>query len=114
MGSRRGSVMITNPLRPIPSDATIRRNTPPTRTGGVPACQPSAGAADEVDPTVSKTRRKHAMLALQDLGETLTELRPDRLAALALPERLAEAYSNCTQADVATKRDAGRCSSLVG
>lgn len=33
------------------------------------------------------------MLALQDLGETLTELKPDRLAALALPERLAEAIA---------------------
>src|SRR6266478_3233161 len=48
---------------------------------------------DKADPTVSKTRRKQAMLALQDLGETLTELRPDRLAALALPERLAEAIA---------------------
>ena len=33
------------------------------------------------------------MLALQDLGETLTELSPARLAALALPERLAEAIA---------------------
>jgi ribosome-associated protein len=33
------------------------------------------------------------MLALQDLGETLTELKPERLAALALPERLAEAIA---------------------
>ncbi len=45
------------------------------------------------DPPVSKTRRKHAMLALQDLGEALTELNPARLAALALPERLAEAIA---------------------
>ena len=54
---------------------------------------PSAEPDNKADPTVSKTRRKHAMLALQDLGEKLTELRPDRLAALALPERLAEAIA---------------------
>ncbi len=54
------------------------------------------GESDEPladDPPVSKTRRKHAMLALQDLGEALTELNPARLAALALPERLAEAIA---------------------
>jgi ribosome-associated protein len=55
--------------------------------------EPSAEPDDKVDSTVSKTRRKHAMLALQDLGETLTGLKPDRLAALELPERLAEAIA---------------------
>src|ERR1700690_1257374 len=54
---------------------------------------PSAAPGDKADPPVSKTRRKHAMLALQDLGEALTELNPARLAALALPERLAEAIA---------------------
>lgn len=54
---------------------------------------PSVEPDDKVDAAVSKTRRKHAMLALQDLGETLTELKPERLAALALPERLAEAIA---------------------
>jgi ribosome-associated protein len=39
----------------------------------------------------SKTRRKAAMHALQDLGEALVLLTPERLAALALPERLADA-----------------------
>ena len=39
----------------------------------------------------SKTRRKQAMHALQDLGERLAELTPERLAQLALPERLASA-----------------------
>ncbi len=55
--------------------------------------KPSATAGHEVDAPVSKTRRKHAMLALQDLGEVLTELNPARLAALELPERLAEAIA---------------------
>jgi ribosome-associated protein len=44
--------------------------------------------ADEV---ISKTRRKRAMHALQDLGEALVELNAERLAALDLPEPLREA-----------------------
>ena len=39
----------------------------------------------------SKTRRKHAMHALQDLGEALVALDPKRLNALDLPERLVDA-----------------------
>jgi ribosome-associated protein len=39
----------------------------------------------------SKTRRKHAMHALQDLGEALVALDPRRLADLDLPERLVDA-----------------------
>jgi ribosome-associated protein len=39
----------------------------------------------------SKTRRKAAMHALQDLGEAMVLLTPQRLAVLALPERLADA-----------------------
>jgi ribosome-associated protein len=39
----------------------------------------------------SKTRRKAAMHALQDLGEAMVLLTPARLAALELPERLADA-----------------------
>ena len=39
----------------------------------------------------SKTRRKAAMHALQDLGEALVGLDPSRLAELDLPERLVEA-----------------------
>jgi ribosome-associated protein len=57
------------------------------------------------DPILSKTRRKQAMLALQDLGEALTELSPTRLAALELPERLAEAI---TTARKLTRHEARR------
>jgi ribosome-associated protein len=39
----------------------------------------------------SKTRRKHAMHALQDLGEALIALDPRRLNDLDLPERLVDA-----------------------
>jgi len=64
-----------------------------------------AAAADADDATnvpdaplaPSKTRRKAAMHALQDLGEALIELAPRRLADLAaeveLPERLVEAIT---------------------
>jgi ribosome-associated protein len=47
-----------------------------------------AAAADEAP---SKTRRKHAMHALQDLGEALVALDPRRLKELELPERLVDA-----------------------
>lgn len=46
---------------------------------------------DQPDPPISKTRRKEAMHALQDIGERLVELDPGRLAELSLPEVLAEA-----------------------
>jgi ribosome-associated protein len=39
----------------------------------------------------SKTRRKHAMHALQNLGEALVALDPKRLKGLDLPERLVDA-----------------------
>jgi ribosome-associated protein len=45
----------------------------------------------EADAQPSKTRRKHAMQALQDLGEALVALDPRRLKALDLPERLVDA-----------------------
>jgi ribosome-associated protein len=51
----------------------------------------SAPPAADVPP--SKTRRKQAMHELQDLGEALVALDPPRLAALGLPERLAEAIA---------------------
>lgn len=41
----------------------------------------------------SKTRRKHDMHALQDLGEALIALDPQRLDALDLPERLVDAIA---------------------
>jgi ribosome-associated protein len=47
-------------------------------------------AADAGSPP-SKTRRKHAMHALQDLGEALVALDPRRLQELDLPERLVDA-----------------------
>lgn len=43
------------------------------------------------DDAISKTRRKRAMHALQDLGEALVALNGERLAALDLPEPLREA-----------------------
>ncbi len=43
------------------------------------------------DDAPSKTRRKHAMHALQDLGEALVALDPKRLKGLDLPERLVDA-----------------------
>lgn len=46
---------------------------------------------DEAGP--SKTRRKHEMHALQDLGEALIALDPQRLDALNLPERLVDAIA---------------------
>ncbi len=40
---------------------------------------------------ISKTQRKRAMQALQDLGEELVALSPDKLAGLELPTRLLDA-----------------------
>jgi ribosome-associated protein len=41
--------------------------------------------------TISKTRRKRASLALQQLGKELTQLTADQLAKLDLPEQLLDA-----------------------
>jgi ribosome-associated protein len=69
-----------------------RRRTRHPLTGATHA-GPNEGAATDAAP--SKTRRKAAMHALQDLGEALVELDPRRLAEIAaeaaLPERLVEA-----------------------
>lgn len=46
---------------------------------------------DQPDLAISKTRRKEAMHALQDIGERLVQLDPSRLAELSLPEVLSEA-----------------------
>lgn len=46
---------------------------------------------DELESPPSKTRLKHAMHALQDLGEQLTKLDPAQLSELDLPESLTEA-----------------------
>ncbi|MGH8714031.1 MAG: ribosome biogenesis factor YjgA [Casimicrobiaceae bacterium] len=53
----------------------------------------------------SKTRRKAEMHDRQTLGETLVQLSAARLAALALPERLADAVE---QARAITKHEARR------
>lgn len=45
------------------------------------------------DAAPSKTRRKQAMHALQDLGEALVALDAKRLAELGLPERLVDAVT---------------------
>ena len=44
--------------------------------------------ADDSVTSQSKTQRKHAMQALQDLGAALVALDPKRLATLDLPEQL--------------------------
>ena len=64
--------------------------------------RPRRSAADAAP---SKTRRKKDMHALQDLGATLVGLEPSRLAALGLPERLADAIA---QARSITKHEARR------
>lgn len=46
---------------------------------------------DEEEEFVSKTRRKQAMHALQDLGQALVKLTPQQLAQLRLPDALADA-----------------------
>jgi len=58
---------------------------------------PSEDAVDPGDFVPSKTRRKAEMHALQDLGEAMVRLAPARLAALALPERLADAITEARQ-----------------
>lgn len=53
---------------------------------------PAATVAPPEDGTTpSKTRRKAASHALQDIGEALVALDPSRLMELGLPERLADA-----------------------
>ena len=47
----------------------------------------------EVDEGPSRTQRKNASKALTKLGEDLLALRADKVAALALPERLLEALA---------------------
>jgi ribosome-associated protein len=59
----------------------------------------------ETAPAPSKTRRKKAMHALQDLGAKLVGLEPSKLEALGLPERLADAIA---QARSITKHEARR------
>ena len=60
--------------------------------------------ADSIPDRPSKTRRKAAMHALQDLGEALVALEPTQVALLDLPERLADAV----RAARATRTHEGR------
>ena len=69
---------------PFPPIAALRPK--PAVHDPPPDIQAPESAAPE-----SKTRRKQAMHALQDLGEALVALDPRRLAALALPERFVDA-----------------------
>jgi len=68
---------------------------PLRRIGMIPAMAgPTARKQSTATPdqaTFSKTQRKRASLALQDLGKELTRLSPDQLAELGLPDRLLDA-----------------------
>ena len=87
--------MIANPSlcesRPMRrSDETPRRpGQEVAQRGEIRESLPAATESTASQP--SKTRRKHAMLALQQLGVRLTELNTERLSALRLPERLTDA-----------------------
>jgi len=70
----------------------VEADRPPSK-GGATAAQTDRGLADPLEPAQSKTQRKAAMHALQDLGEMLVGLSPERLSSLALPERLADAVA---------------------
>lgn len=72
---RPSDVCMTKPSHPPSPDSRADPNVDP--------------AADVATP--SKTRRKHAMHALQDLGEALLAIDPKRLEELELPERLFDA-----------------------
>lgn len=63
--------------------------TPPFRRPPARNDLPTDGEAAGARP--SKTRLKHEMEALQELGETLVSLDAARLRALELPERLVDA-----------------------
>lgn len=66
---------------------------------------PHAPAEDVLDEGPSKTRRKKDMQALQELGERLVALSPERLVRVPLPESLADAVR---EAQRITKHEARR------
>ncbi len=85
-----------------------RTDEAPWRPGQVDGDRPSTkgyatGAhadpdhAGSVGPARSKTQRKAAMHALQDLGEALVGLSAERLASLSLSERLADAVAQARE-----------------
>jgi ribosome-associated protein len=49
----------------------------------------------EENQPISKTKRKEAMLALQDIGEELVKLPASKLEKLALPDELRRAVEDC-------------------
>lgn len=49
---------------------------------------------EDIQP-LSKTKRKEAMLALQDIGEELVKLPANKLERLALPDELRRAVEDC-------------------
>ncbi len=59
----------------------------------------------EDDDFISKTRRKKAMTALQDLGAELVKLSPEQLARIDMPEELREAVQDAQRF---TKHEARR------
>jgi ribosome-associated protein len=65
---------------------------PRPRTHSTPPA--SADTADTAAEAPSKTRRKNDMHALQALGERLTELKPDQIRTLELPDALATAIAD--------------------
>src|SRR5450755_4622777 len=75
-----------NPVRKFANPTDQAHHAPPRDAASEDALSPS-------DLLPSKTRRKAEMHALQDLGEAMVRLTPARLAALALPERLADAIA---------------------
>ncbi|MEW6133277.1 MAG: ribosome biogenesis factor YjgA [Pseudomonadota bacterium] len=56
--------------------------------------EPGPDKGEEVRP-LSKTKRKEAMLALQDIGEELVKLPANKLEKLDLPEELRRAVEDC-------------------
>jgi ribosome-associated protein len=52
---------------------------------------PDSNEMSEADARPSRSARKRAAIALQELGVRLTQLRPAQLAELSLPEELLEA-----------------------
>lgn len=73
--------------KPAPQTDHVARNPPSSHSPDDPA------RADDLREGPSKTRRKHDMHALQDLGLALAGLDPGRLATLELPERLIDAIA---------------------
>jgi len=79
-----------------------------TRPGKAPENMPHQPSSDDnasESPPPSKTRRKHAMHDLQELGKSLVALDARRLAEFDLPERLADAIRD---AHTITRHEARR------